>query len=53
MKCVKIFCKEIMTSPFRQEYFRSMTKGDAKRVEALHAEVHGVRGMIGSLDCSH
>jgi hypothetical protein len=53
IKCVKIFCKEMTTSPFRQEYFRSMAKGDAKRVEALHAEVHGVRGMIGSLDCSH
>jgi hypothetical protein len=30
-----------------------MTQGDAKRVEELHAIVHGVRGMIGSLDCSH
>ncbi len=53
MKCVKLFTKEITTSPFRQEYFRSTTQGDAKRVEALHAAVHGVRGMIGSLDCSH
>jgi hypothetical protein len=53
MKCVKLFTKEITTSPFRQEYFRSMTQGDAKRVEALHTAVHGVRGMIGSLDCSH
>jgi hypothetical protein len=26
---------------------------DAKRVEALHFKKHGIRGLLGSLDCSH
>jgi hypothetical protein len=30
-----------------------MTPPDAGRVEEYHKEVHGVHGMIGSLDCSH
>jgi hypothetical protein len=30
-----------------------VTQEDAKRVEANHTAVHGVRGMIGSLDCLH
>lgn len=31
-------------------YLRKMTKADARRIEALHYEAHGVRGMLGSLD---
>lgn len=53
MKCVKLLTKEVTNSPFRKEYFKSMTSSDARRVEAYHSTVHGVRGMIGSLDCSH
>ncbi len=39
MKCVKLFTKQITNSPFHSEYFRSMTSGDAKRVEAYHTIV--------------
>jgi hypothetical protein len=53
MKCVKMFIKEMTKSSFRTKYFSAMTAADAKRVEACHKEVHGVHGMIGSLDCSH
>jgi hypothetical protein len=31
----------------------SITPADAKKIEALHYRTHGIRGMIGSLDCSH
>jgi hypothetical protein len=37
----------------RAYYCRAMSKGDAKRVTALHKRVHGVPGMLGSLDCLH
>jgi hypothetical protein len=35
------------------EYMRYPSKGDVKRVTDLHADVHGVPGMLGSLDCLH
>jgi hypothetical protein len=53
MKSVKLLTKELVQSPFRNEFFGAMTPSDAKQVEALHRSVHGVPGMIGSLDCSH
>ena len=53
MKCVKMFIKEMTKSLFRTKYFSAMTAADAKRVEAYHKEVHGVHGMIGSVDGSH
>ena len=31
-------------------YLRTPTKSDAKRIEQLHHETHGIRGMLGSLD---
>jgi hypothetical protein len=34
-------------------YFHSMSSADAKHVEAMHFEQHGIHGMAGSLDCSH
>jgi hypothetical protein len=37
----------------RAKFLRSMSPSDAKRVEAMHFHQHGVRGMAGSLDCSH
>jgi hypothetical protein len=40
-------------SSFQKKYFNIMTPADAKRVEEYHKKVHGVHGMIGSLDCSH
>jgi Plant transposon protein len=30
-----------------------MNRADAYRVTALHKEVHGIDGLIGSLDCMH
>jgi hypothetical protein len=54
MKCVKEFTMAIGTSKdFRSRYLPEMTPADAKRIEALHHFHHGVRRMIGSLDCSH
>jgi hypothetical protein len=53
MKCVKIFIKEMCNSSFWKKYFNVMTPADANRVEEYRREVHGVHGMIGSLDCSH
>jgi hypothetical protein len=53
MKCVKMFIKDMCNSSFWKKYFNVMTPADAKRVEEYHKEVHGVHGMIGSLDCSH
>jgi Plant transposon protein len=35
------------------EYLRVPDGNDLKNICALHKEVHGVNGMIGSLDCSH
>jgi hypothetical protein len=37
----------------RSFYLCSMSSADAKRVEAMHYEQHGVHGMVGSLYCSH
>lgn len=34
-------------------YLRNMTRSDARKASALHNEMHGVAGMIGSLDCMH
>jgi hypothetical protein len=53
MLCVKKFIKVVSNSMFRERYFSFFTPTDAKRVEALHHEKHGIRGMLGSLDCSH
>jgi len=53
MKCVKVFIKEMCSSTFWQKFLGVMTPADARKVESLHKKVHGVHGMIGSLDCSH
>jgi hypothetical protein len=53
MVCVKKFIKSISNSEFCAKYFSFFTSVDAQKVEALHYEKHGVRGMLGSLDCSH
>lgn len=34
-------------------YLRNMTATDAKRASDLHYRKHGIKGMIGSLDCMH
>jgi hypothetical protein len=53
MKAVKVFIKELSNSPLLVECFGVMPPTDARRVECYHRDVHGVAGMIGSLDCSH
>jgi len=53
MKAVEVFAKELSKSPFLVEYFGGMTPADARIVERYHHDVHGVAGMIGSLDCLH
>jgi Plant transposon protein len=35
------------------EYMRYPSRRDVKRVTGLHDDVHGVPGMLGSLDCLH
>jgi hypothetical protein len=38
---------------FGGEYLRLPTPSDLRSVTALHKRVHGVDGMLGSLDCMH
>jgi Plant transposon protein len=50
----KKLCKIMAHSPaLRARYFRKMTRSDAMKVSDLHHRVHGVQGMVGSLDCMH
>lgn len=52
--CVEMFCRCIaFNKNLREEYLRSYTVEDAKEVTSLHETVHGVPGMLGSLDCMH
>jgi len=34
-------------------YLRQMTRSDALRVSEMHFKQHGVRGLLGALDCWH
>ena len=36
---------------YKLEYLRLPTAGDLKAISTLHKAVHGVQGMLGSLDC--
>jgi len=38
---------------YHQLYLWSMSAADARRVEAMHYEQHGIHGMAGHLNCSH
>ncbi len=38
---------------YLREYLRVNNDVDLKRINKLHREVHGVDGMLGSLDCTH
>jgi hypothetical protein len=52
--CLEYFLDAIMSSQeIIDVYLRRMTKSDARRVAAMHKEVHGVDGNIGSIDCMH
>lgn len=53
-ECVERFAKGVINTPeLRNKFLRTMSPADARRVEKLHYEKHGVRGMVGSLDCMH
>ncbi|KAI2495198.1 Ribosomal protein-like protein [Fragilaria crotonensis] len=53
-QCLLKFCRIISSDADLQSvYLRKMTRSDARRLSALHKTVHGVVGMIGSLDCMH
>ena len=34
-------------------FLSSMSQADAKRATCLHKEVHGIDGMVFSVDCCH
>jgi hypothetical protein len=52
--CVEKFTHGIVDDEkFCQLYFHLMTPADARHVEAMHFDWHGIHGMAGSLDCSH
>ena len=50
--CCHTFYKTIVDL-YTGEYLRMPTESDLKKVTALHEAVHGVKGMMGSLDCMH
>jgi Plant transposon protein len=50
--CCTTFCR-VIPQLFGEEYMRLPTAADLRAITALHKEVHGVDGMLGSLDCMH
>jgi hypothetical protein len=51
-KCCEEFAN-MMRYIYSDEYLRIPDANDLKSITRLHHEVHGVRGMFGSLDCMH
>ena len=43
----------IIAKIYMSKYMRLPTKADLISINQLHKEVHGVAGLIGSLDCMH
>jgi hypothetical protein len=53
-RALKKLCRLIYQSDdLRERFFRKMTQLDAQNAANLHREVHGIEGMVGSLDCMH
>ncbi|KAJ9543663.1 hypothetical protein OSB04_023370 [Centaurea solstitialis] len=50
--CLENFCKCIIYLYMRQ-YLRKPTASDIQRIYAMHEQVHGLPGMLGSIDCMH
>ena len=49
--CVRKFSRAlVLNNNINSLYLRKMNKSDARRVEEMHHEVHGIHGMLGSLD---
>jgi hypothetical protein len=53
MLCVKKFINILSHTEFHELHLSSMTPVDVKQVVSYHHKVHGIKGMIESLDCSH
>lgn len=53
-ECIKRLTRAIVGAPELCEvYLRQMTRSDALRVSEMHFQQHGVRGLMGALDCWH
>lgn len=52
MQCMKQF-DSFMAKEFAAEFLRKPTKKDLQEIVKLHEAIHGVPGMLGSLDCMH
>jgi hypothetical protein len=50
--CCKHFYKAVKLV-YQNEFLRHHTKDDMKKIIRLHKVVHGVDGLMGSLDCTH
>jgi hypothetical protein len=50
--CCKHFCKAVKLV-YQNEFLRRPTQDDMKKIIRLHKVVHGVEGLMGSLDCTH
>jgi hypothetical protein len=52
--CVSHFVWGILScDDIQNKYFQKMSPSDAKWVERMHHEAHGIPEMVFSLDCSH
>jgi Plant transposon protein len=51
-RCCQKFCR-IVPQLYKEEYIRSPTKNDLIGIVKVHHEVHGINGMLGSLDYMH
>ena len=52
--CLLTFCRIVSSDNDLQIiYTQQMTRSDARRLSALHEAVHGIVGMVESLDCMH
>jgi hypothetical protein len=50
--CCKHFCKAVKLV-YQNEFLRRPTQDDMKKIIRLHKVVHGVEGLMGSLDSTH
>nr|XP_043639052.1 uncharacterized protein LOC122610122 [Erigeron canadensis] len=51
-QCLDAFCKCVIHL-YQHEYLRRPTEADIERFTAIHEQVHGFLGMLGSIDCMH
>nr|XP_043611687.1 protein ALP1-like [Erigeron canadensis] len=51
-QCLDAFCNCVIHL-YQHEYLRRPTEADIERLTAKHELVHGLPGMLGSIDCMH